>query len=246
MSEGPRWTRPASVAVPRVWRRCMGRSPVDGVLPRFVIQDVPDDLHDQVVAFMSTFFPRDEPICAQLQLWLDALSMAELQALWRDTLKQHVAIVVLLDGVQGPPRVVGCNLLAVLYKADRHKPNPFKGDAMRKFLDALNYHNTVVDPYDKFGVDEALVGLGLSIDPAFRGQGLGLEMLRARFDLGRAVGLRLTYTVFTAIQSQTLGAKVGMKTLVEVPYKDYLVDGEPILAGMSFPPSMKLQANTIE
>ncbi|KAK7791134.1 hypothetical protein R5R35_008569 [Gryllus longicercus] len=247
MSAGARWKRPAAVAVPRVWRRCAGRTPLDGKLPRFVIQDVPDDLHDAVVAFMSTFFPRDEPICAHLKLWTDAQSLAELQGLWRETLRQHVALVALLeDAAGGAPRIVGCNLLAVLYKEDQGQPNPYKGFAMRAFLEALNYHNTVVDPFERFGAAEALVGFGLSIDPAFRGQGLGLELLRARFDLGRAVGLRLTYTVFTAIQSQTLGARVGMDTLVEVCYKDYRDNGEPVLAGISFPPSMKLQARPID
>lgn len=220
---------------------------MNGVLPRFTIQDVPEDMHEEVVAFMSKFFVRDEPICAHIQLWLDSTSLQELQDLWRAALRQRITVVALLDGAPPGKRVVGANVLAVYYKADRHNPNPYKGTAMRIFVDALNYHVSVVDPYDKFGVEEGIYGLGLSIDPAFRGQGLGLEILRARFDLGRAVGLRMTFTVFTAIQSQTLGARVGMDTLSEEFYKDYKdSDGKKVLEGISFPPSMRMQASTIE
>lgn len=87
--------------------------------------------------------------------------------------------------------------------------------------------------------------MGLCVDPVFRGQGLGLELLKARFDLGKAVGLKATMTVFTAVASQRLAHKLGMEVLAELLYKDCKLNGKeafPNIKGNS----MKVMGKRIE
>jgi GNAT superfamily N-acetyltransferase len=102
-----------------------------------------------------------------------------------------------------------------------------------------------VDVYERYGVEEYMAAMGLCVDPVFRGQGLGLELLKARFDLGKSVGLKATMTVFTAQASQRLAYKLGMEVLTEILYEDCKIDGKqtfPNIKGKS----MKAMGKRIE
>lgn len=67
----------------------------------------------------------------------------------------------------------------------------------------------------------------------------------SRFDLGRAVGLKLTVTVFTAIESQRLAQEVGFETLYEIKYTDYKDKFGYTFDGIR-PKTVKLMAARIE
>ena len=85
-----------------------------------------------------------------------------------------------------------------------------------------------VDVFELYGVDEYMSAVGLVVDPIYRGQGLGLEILKARTELGKAVGLSVTMTVFTAVSSQILAERAGMEVLKEILYEDLKEDdGRP-------------------
>lgn len=103
----------------------------------------------------------------------------------------------------------------------------FKGICIRntsRFL--LDLVSERVNMYELYGVEEFMSAMGLCVDPVFRCQGLGLELLKARFDLGKAVGLKATMTVFTAEASQRLAYKLGMELLTEILYEDCKIDGK--------------------
>ncbi|XP_049855542.1 uncharacterized protein LOC126336106 [Schistocerca gregaria] len=77
------------------------------------------------------------------------------------------------------------------------------------------------DVFTRYGVDCYLTALGLSVDPEYRGQGVGEQLLRARWDLCRALGIPLTVTWFSATASQVLAERIGFEVLAEVPYAEY-------------------------
>lgn len=107
-----------------------------------------------------------------------------------------------------------------------------------------NVSNTV-NVFERYGVDVYMTAFGLCVDPEFRCQGLGLEILRARFDLAKAVGLTVTMTVFTGQTSQKLAHKVGMEVLAEVLYEDIREDGNPVFPNIKNK-SMKIMARKTE
>ncbi|XP_067002741.2 uncharacterized protein [Anabrus simplex] len=241
----PRWTRPDTVPFPSVWRRFEGKRALeDGKVPNFWVQDVTDDLAEDVVAHMTEFFLRDEPLTSNVKVRDDPVSLREIQSLWREMIKQRVALVALTNGDKGPV-IAGCNVTGVVYKSDKGKDTQYEGGPMKAVIAALEYICDNVDVFQRYGVNEYMTALGLSVQPAYRGQGIGIELLRARFDLGRAVGLKLTVTVFTAIASQILAHRIGMEVLAEVSYKDYLQDGQVVFQNMKTP-SMKMMAKRIE
>lgn len=244
-----KWSRPEYIALPTVWRQCSGlRETKDGTVPVFRIQDVPEHMHENIVNFMTTHFCRDEVTCSCVRILEDPVSISELQGIWRIILKQNVSLVAFVENSEDghPPRIAGCNIIGVSFKDDNHRSDMFKGLCTRNIsrfvLDSVSER---VNVYERYDVEEYMSAMGLCVDPVFRGQGLGLELLKARFDLGKAVGLKVTMTVFTAEASQRLAHKLGMEVLTEILYEDCKIDGK-----LAFPDikgkSMKAMGKRIE
>ncbi|KAJ9593063.1 hypothetical protein L9F63_027699, partial [Diploptera punctata] len=121
-SDNAKWTRPSSVPIPTVWRRCTGLKKMpDGTIPKFVIQDVPDDMHQEFIDFMTKHFFRDEVTCECLHLLEDSVSMAEFQEVYKEVLKDGVGLIAFVDEPLEPgqkPKIAGLNLTAVAHKSD--------------------------------------------------------------------------------------------------------------------------------
>jgi GNAT superfamily N-acetyltransferase len=74
--------------------------------------------------------------------------------------------------------------------------------------------------FDHYKVDAYLGAMGLSVLPKYRGRNIGAQILKARVPLCKAIGVKLTTTVFTAIASQVLAKKVGFEDNYEETYED--------------------------
>nr|CAD7260531.1 unnamed protein product [Timema shepardi] len=121
----------------------------------------------------------------------------------------------------------------------------YKGKPLRNVIQLLEHIEGQVNVFEKYNVNEYMAAMGLSVDREFRGQKLGLELLKARSDLGRSVGLKLTVTVFTAMASQIQAERAGFELLAEIDYKDYKVDGEVVYPN-TMTKSFKLMALRIK
>ncbi|XP_069669109.1 uncharacterized protein [Periplaneta americana] len=227
-----KWTRPKSVPVPTIWRRCVGLKEMEhGRKPKFIIQDVPEEMHEDIVDFMSTHFFRDEATLESLKVLEDPVSMKEFQEFYRKTLKQNLALVALVEDVEdkGKLRIAGCNLTGVSYKSDKITADMFQGRVTKIIIrDLMERAIGSANVFERYDVEECMIAVGLCVDPVYRGQGLGLEILKTRTDLGKAVGLNVTMTVFTAVPSQKLAHKFGMEVLTEIFYEDIQEEGKPV------------------
>nr|CAD7461019.1 unnamed protein product [Timema tahoe] len=224
------WERPDSVPFPSVWRRYEGTKKMPtGNIPKFSIEDLTEDYVEEVIEHMSNIFLRDETVCSTSKLCEDPVSLAEIQELWRKYAKQRVALVAFVDEEEGGRRrIAGVNMTGVAYKSEGSTLELFKGEALRKAILLLEYCDNLVDVFKKYNVNEYMTALGLSVGREFRGQGLGLELLKTRSDICRAVGLKLTVTLFTGVASQVQAERAGFELLAEVNYEDYKVDGEVV------------------
>nr|CAD7407023.1 unnamed protein product [Timema cristinae] len=251
MANSP-WKRPDSVPFPSVWRRYKGTKKMPtGNIPMFSIEDLTEDYVEEVIEHMSSIFLRDETVCSTSKLCEDPVSLAEIQELWRKYAKQRVALVAFVDEEGGGRRrIAGANMTGVAYKGEVSTLEllanalvvlsstaedgeievriSLKGEALRKAILLLEYCDNLVDVFKKYNVKEYMTALGLSVSREFRGQGLGLELLKTRLDIGRAVGLKLTVTLFTGVASQVQAERAGFELLAEVNYEDYKVDGEVV------------------
>ncbi|XP_063243444.1 uncharacterized protein LOC134542825 [Bacillus rossius redtenbacheri] len=229
----PSWKRPDSVPHPKVWRRAVGRKPVDGKVPSFVIQDVPEDREEELVDFMEEHFMHNEPLCKCLNINSDSPSVKDKRGLWEEMLAQRIAVVAFLEDDGPRPRIAGANMLGVVTRAEKSVKHEHQGAVIKKIINLLDYLDSLADPFKKYGVEEYITAMGLSVAKEFQGQGLGKELLKARFDVGRAVGVKLTVTAFIAIESQVLATREGFEQLARIDYKDYKVDGKEVFPGIT-------------
>ena len=122
----------------------------------------------------------------------------------------------------------------------------FNGRCIRTVVKhALGKPTEIANVFERYGVNEYMTALGLCVDPVFRGQGLGLEILKARYDLCKAVELKITMTIFTGIASQLQAHRAGMEVIAEILYEDFKEDGKPVFPNIECK-SVKAMAKRIE
>ncbi|KAK7870780.1 hypothetical protein R5R35_005445 [Gryllus longicercus] len=244
------WKRPEALAHPKIWRRWTGRFKVADSTPvQFRIQDVPEELFETVVVHMAKGM-RDEPMFSALGLWDDPASTRAMEELWMETLQQRVSLVALVDDTRylrylGTDNVIaGVNILGVVDKDSAHIVPKVEGSKAQLFLDALAAVERRVDVFARYGVSHYLTGIGLAVAREFRGLGVGTELVRGRINMGRAMGVPLTVTLFSNPASHAIAHTVGMEVLSDVPFDRLSVGGRVPFPGARG--SMRLMAKRIE
>ncbi|PNF19854.1 hypothetical protein B7P43_G12513 [Cryptotermes secundus] len=242
------WKRPDSLQVPTVWRRCEGLLQMsDGKKPKFIIQDLDEEYLEEAIELMSTCFCKDEVMFSALKIIDDPISMEELKNLWRDMSRQKAALVALTDDGSARPRVVGVNMTYVCRIQDKYSPDDFRGTAMKAMArDGMVFVCNYVNIFKLYGVTEFLGAFGLVVHPHYRGQGLGVEILRTRRSLGKALGLKVTMTFFSTVQGQKSAEKAGMQLLAQLPYSIFKTEDGKEVYPISVPKTLKIMAMRLD
>ncbi|XP_053681713.1 uncharacterized protein LOC128732481 [Sabethes cyaneus] len=216
------WTRPVDVSHPRVWHTFEARDPNGNRLVRYRVQDLPDDRVDEAIEHMKTFFLRDEPMCSSVGLDKDPVALEEFSQMWQTIAKQRVAIVCFREGSD---EIVGLNMLTVVSRSESSKQLKFESVGLQTVYDSYVGMLKQADLFEKYGVEHYLSAWGLSVAPKYRGRGIATELLRARIPICRALGFRLTVTLFSTPGSQIPAAKVGFYDEIVVTYKQLAEQG---------------------
>ncbi|KAJ9578670.1 hypothetical protein L9F63_005160, partial [Diploptera punctata] len=107
----------------------------------------------------------------------------------------------------------------------------FKGEASRIIMEfLLNYVLKDVNIFELYAVDKYMSAFGLLVLREFRGQDISLHLLKARFPLGKALGLTATMTFFSPTAAQVAAEKAGMRVHKQVEYEDYKVNGKVVFS----------------
>lgn len=61
---------------------------------------------------------------------------------------------------------------------------------------------------------------GLYVDKKFRNRGIAIEMLKARHDVGKAIGIQVSSNVFSSLGAQKAAAKVGFEESFSIKYSE--------------------------
>ncbi|PSN30584.1 hypothetical protein C0J52_27352 [Blattella germanica] len=247
------WKRPASLPYPTVWLKCIGKKPLaDGKVPKFRIQCATEDMYDEILDYMCNIFSRDEHLSATMKVADDPVSIKESRVQWFRYLKMNISVVALLEvdeisESRKRPRIAGFNILGISRKTDpKFTSDMVKGEAagpVMRFI--FDYALKDVDIFEMYGVDEFMSALGLFVHPDFRGQGLAYHLIRARFPLAKALGIKATMTFFTPISAQVAAEKAGMKVVKEAVFEDYKENGKVMFPNIKNR-AMKVMAARIE
>lgn len=76
------------------------------------------------------------------------------------------------------------------------------------------------DLFKKFGCDRYLFEYGLCVKPEYRGRGIATEILKARVPQMKLLGIKVSLTAFSAIESQAAAENAGFKVIHEVTYTE--------------------------
>lgn len=99
-----------------------------------------------------------------------------LNQLWHETLKYNVGLVCLTKNENGKPIIAAMNCTTICSVYDEKDYCEGQGQV----LETLMWVKYQVDPFSKFNITEYLDAMGLYVLPEYRGEGLGLELLKAR------------------------------------------------------------------
>ncbi|KAI4465209.1 n-acetyltransferase-related [Holotrichia oblita] len=222
------WKRPESVPFPTIWAKFEGKIVRNGVRNTYWIQEVTDEYKSQVLQYMMEEFTLDEPFCKYSKISEDPDVMKQFKDFWWESFKENLALVCLTKDQNGVTHIAGMNCTLLGYKGeDDIIKNKLDEKGLSVFY-TLKFVKNQVDPFQKFNITEYLDGMGLYVLPKYRGEGLGTELLRARYvsisyfrePMCRALGLKATLTLFTSKISQILAERLGFKDLYVADYAD--------------------------
>ncbi|XP_055609196.1 uncharacterized protein LOC129756362 [Uranotaenia lowii] len=207
------WRRSSDIPFPSVWHRFQAKSGTSDRQAWYVVQDLPEELFEAAVQNMTGPFSRDELMNRTLGFEQDTLAMNTIISQWREMVSQRLSLVCFEEGSS---KIVGLNIVASSNESD--DSFQFPSAIFQTIFDAIGYICKSANVFDKYGVNEYLSSMGLSVEPEYRGRGIATEILRARVPLCRAVGLRLTSTCFTGPASQHAARKAGFVEDFSVQY----------------------------
>ncbi|XP_031345483.1 uncharacterized protein LOC116172413 [Photinus pyralis] len=214
------WTRPQSVAFPKVWRRFKGLKEINGALPSFWIQDIPENERENVVNCMIGGFCKEEPLSKYSGLLNDPESVESARKTWRLALPDNVGLACYMENTDpnGEPILAAVNCTYIKKKCEEEVN--VTGSKIQQIYATLNVVMNEKNAFEFLETDFLLSALGLYVLPSFRGHGLGLELLNARENICKTLGIKASVTVFTSSVSQYLAEKAGFKLLSEVSFED--------------------------
>ncbi|XP_059616299.1 uncharacterized protein LOC132261478 [Phlebotomus argentipes] len=212
-----KWSRPESVSFPQVWWRFKAKDPESGEIVDYRIEDCTEDRFEEVVELMLNCFIPDEPMSTSLEVLKDEVSLAEMKAMWVETMPQKLTLVCFKEGSS---EICGLNVLEINEQSESKKNelDEVSGKGLRDILKVFIFLKTKADVYKRYNVDKYLHGLGLLTMRKYRGCGIATELLKARFPLMKALGLTLTCTVFSGPGSQGAARKAEFTEDVVVAY----------------------------
>ncbi|XP_012221780.1 uncharacterized protein [Linepithema humile] len=205
---------------PKVWQ-LLEKVGKDGKPLKFTIQEIPEDRYEEAIQHMCKNFVADEPTCECWNSKNDPLFLKDISTLWTILFTQNISIAAFIDNPDGgKPIIAGMNALGVSIKD--HKD----GIAEYKFTSPIckNTFELIGDAtkiaYERYGVNKYLNAIGLSVEPSYRGYGLGTDLLKTRDQIAREYDIPATCTVFTSLFSQKSAANAGFEPLVERKFAD--------------------------
>ncbi|XP_047514078.1 uncharacterized protein LOC125055646 [Pieris napi] len=204
--------RPSTIPHPTIWHRFTARG------TKLRVQDMTEEQVEPAVQLLVKYFMQDEPPCKYIGIQKYPSAQAHLEKLWRDTIKDKLSIVCVEDKPGSP--VIGVNVLTVVSKGDKEEPFQTDDKIWAKLFGAVDCVSRGVDIFAHYGVEDYLTAFGLVVDPAWRGCGIGKEILLARKPICKALGIKVTATVFTAATSQAVARKAGFQDIFTITYED--------------------------
>nr|XP_022919254.1 uncharacterized protein LOC111428072 [Onthophagus taurus] len=188
----------------------------------YVIQDIPDEYKEIVANYMVYGFTKEEPLFKFSYASTFPNFLNEAGKFWKKAVYENLSLVCLTTNENGEIQIAGANCM---YIAREDEEKSYKNDneetsSTLKVLKTHVYMGKKADAFARLNIKEYMKGMGLYVLPEFRGEGIGIELLKAREPLCTHLDLKASCTVFTSNFSQNSAVKAGFKDLYVISYED--------------------------
>lgn len=87
-------------------------------------------------------------------------------------------------------------------------------------MELVGFVNKQFNPYETFDVPHILTSYALCVHPSYRGLGVATEMLKARIEMLKFHGLKVTSTIFSTLGAQIAAKKANFEESWPMTYDD--------------------------
>ncbi|XP_014479685.1 PREDICTED: uncharacterized protein LOC106746984 [Dinoponera quadriceps] len=205
---------------PKIWEvvEKIGR---DGRPIKFTIQEIPEDRSEDAIDHMCQYFMVDEPTCACFNAVNSPIFVKECREFWRNILDQGIAVAAFVDNPNGNKSIIaGLNMLCVEYKDE--KIDIQLQSNFRFIFNAMKKLNKSLRLFERYNVDKYMFAVGLSVATAYRGYGLGADILKVRDKIGQEYDIEMTSTAFTSPFAAKAAERVGFEILLKTKFADFV------------------------
>lgn len=116
---------------------------------------------------------------------------------------------------------------------------------MKRYLRCVQDFFDKENIYEKYGVNEYIYALGLSVAPQYQGDSISYHLLKARDPLCQAIGITVSVTLFGSPAALHSGIKTGYKITREITLDKYKLDGEIFYPRLNEKSKLVLTVKTI-
>jgi len=225
----------------KVWQIVEGQQKLeDGTAQpiKFSIQELPENRYEEAIDFMMKYFLVDEPIAKLLNFKDDLEALHDHRVIWNYCLEQGIVeAAYVLDSNGEISELAAVNMLWVIFDETEKEMDRLmqkcKSANFKKIMEVMGNISKQADVRKILGVDKYISAIGLTVSHKYRGQKLGLHMLKARNDIGKKYGIPASSTVFTARASQILAERAGYQTELIQNFSEILDEnGKPFFVGI--------------
>lgn len=218
------WKRPESMPFPNTWLTFTRT--ISGKEQTFWIQDYTDDYCDEVAYWVENGFMK-EALLSKYAANESKATAAIMKKLFLAHLKNKISLVCLTkDPSDEEISLAGYNIMdrAVQGKNEGGTKIEFDSPVLEKFYHLLEMLSKTRDIFEELNITEYVDDFGLYVTPKYRGLKIGLEILRAREPLCKALGLRVTLTAFTSAVTQKYALACNFENFVSKSYKEIFAE----------------------
>lgn len=184
--------------------------------------------YDEVIEHLKENFFFDEPLNR-------AVGLCSHKGEGHPELEKH-SLATLSDGVSiavqnGKGEIVGVCLNGFLHPGDtvkaREALEQCEDERFQKIFTLLYEQNLKFDLFEKLNVDRVFEYRILSVDKAYRGQGLAKRLMQKSEEIARKFHCKVVKGDATAAGSLAICLSLGLKPIQEISYKDIDIDVSP-------------------
>ena len=143
--------------------------------------------------------------------------------------------------------IVGVRANHIISKAVKLDKTHIKTEGIRKFINFIQYLDSLCSVFDHYNVEEVFHFLALGVHKDYRQRGIGTKMMKAAVTLVENLGLGnvIIKGDGTSNYSKRIFEKLGFDMLLEVKYEDYKENGDVVFKNMGEHKSFKVYGKKV-